>query len=610
VFSVLVIAVGLGAVAVRRSSIFDIDFLGGTSVTMLLDKTAGEKYDDSVEVRKIVKGLLDKVTVDGANVTHSLSKVEIEGATDNVAWKLDTSIPSEALKKTAEDGTELKRFAEADRPATKGDVIAGVEFLKQQLQQAAEFGGGENAQSAFVHYEVTVDENTFQEVEPATSAVVPQAPAAGAATAEPATAEPATAEPATAEPATPDDQTPANPAPAEPAAAGETDKQTPASGDGARREKPQQRIASLRRQGFVVAPAVAQDETPAADESAPPADTSATDTPTETPPAGATDAAQPVAGQVSPAAGVVPAASVDTTVGILEFQEKYPINGITLKQELSSAAALVDIPLAVFDGELLDEGNIHVAKAADDGSRGVDPEWRTNDSGPQTRWQITLVGLPREQALTVVRQLKKSFSEEPIWLSSSTIGGRVAGDMQATAVAALIASLMGIIGYLWIRFQRVIYGLAAVVALLHDVLITLGAIALSAYVADYLGWLMIEEFKISLPMVAAFLTIVGYSLNDTIVVFDRIREVRGKSPSITDVMINKSINQTLGRTLLTSLTTLIVVVILYALGGAGIHGFAFALVVGVMVGTYSSIFVASPALLWMARRAVARGDTV
>jgi SecD/SecF fusion protein len=307
---------------------------------------------------------------------------------------------------------------------------------------------------------------------------------------------------------------------------------------------------------------------------------------------------------------VVPAGNVDT-VGVLKFHEDYPINGITLKQELSSAAAAVKIPLAVFDGELLDEGNIHVAKAVDDDeSRAVDPNWRTNDSGPQARWQITLVGLPREQALTVVRQLKKSFSEEPIWLSSSTIGGRVADDMQATAVAALIASLMGIIGYLWIRFQRVIYGLAAVVALLHDVLITLGAIALSAFVADYLGWLMIEQFKISLPMVAAFLTIVGYSLNDTIVVFDRIREVRGKSPAITDVMINTSINQTLGRTLLTSLTTLIVVVILYALGGAGIHGFAFALVVGVMVGTYSSIFVASPALLWMARRAVARGDTI
>ena len=117
--------------------------------------------------------------------------------------------------------------------------------------------------------------------------------------------------------------------------------------------------------------------------------------------------------------------------------------------------------------------------------------------------------------------------------------------------------------------------------------------------ADVFGFLMIREFKINLPIIAAFLTIIGYSLNDTIVVFDRVREVRGKSPEITKEMINKSINQTLARTVLTSLTTLLVVLILYVLGGESIHGFAYALVVGIMVGTYSSIFVASPALLWM-----------
>jgi SecD/SecF fusion protein len=164
---------------------------------------------------------------------------------------------------------------------------------------------------------------------------------------------------------------------------------------------------------------------------------------------------------------------------------------------------------------------------------------------------------------------------------------------------ALLASLMGIILYIWIRFQRVIFGLAAVVALVHDVLVTLGAIALSYWLAGIFGFLLIEEFKISLPIVAALLTIIGYSLNDTIVVFDRIREVRGKSPELTGAMINKSINQTLSRTLLTSFTTLVVVLILYCIGGDGIHGFAFALVVGVTVGTYSSIFVASPVLLWM-----------
>ena len=132
-------------------------------------------------------------------------------------------------------------------------------------------------------------------------------------------------------------------------------------------------------------------------------------------------------------------------------------------------------------------------------------------------------------------------------------------------------------------------------------LVTLGTIAVSAYIVTLIpplaAALQIDKFQISLPILAAFLTIIGYSLNDTIVVFDRIREVRGKSPNLTAGMINTSINQTLARTLLTSLTTLIVVAILYFFGGPGIHGFAFALVVGVFVGTYSSIFIASPALL-------------
>ena len=100
-------------------------------------------------------------------------------------------------------------------------------------------------------------------------------------------------------------------------------------------------------------------------------------------------------------------------------------------------------------------------------------------------------------------------------------------------------------------------------------------------------------------VVAALLTVIGYSLNDTIVVFDRIREVRGKRKDITAEIINTSISQTLSRTILTSLTTFIVVFILYCFGGDAIHGFAFALTVGVIVGTYSSIFIASPALLWL-----------
>ncbi|MCA9182693.1 MAG: protein translocase subunit SecDF, partial [Planctomycetales bacterium] len=102
--------------------------------------------------------------------------------------------------------------------------------------------------------------------------------------------------------------------------------------------------------------------------------------------------------------------------------------------------------------------------------------------------------------------------------------------------------------------------------------------------------------------VAAFLTIIGYSLNDTIVVFDRIREVRGRNPKLTSDMINASVNQTLSRTLLTSGTTLLTLVVLYIFGGEGIHAFAFALLIGIIVGTYSSIFIASPVLLWLSNR--------
>ncbi len=239
--------------------------------------------------------------------------------------------------------------------------------------------------------------------------------------------------------------------------------------------------------------------------------------------------------------------------------------------------------------------------------KGTEPELSTPGYQPGSsaqfkQWNVRL-GLDTKAAQEVFDQLAESMGSQPMFPLASKIGGKVAGDMQVLAAYAILVSLLGIIGYLWIRFQKVIFGLAAVVALVHDVLVTLGMIALSIYVVSGIPTvadaLQIDAFQISLPIVAAFLTIIGYSLNDTIVVFDRIREVRGKSSQLTADMINISINQTLSRTLLTSLTTLVVVLILYFAGGAGIHGFAFALVVGVIVGTYSSIFVASPTLLAM-----------
>jgi len=206
-----------------------------------------------------------------------------------------------------------------------------------------------------------------------------------------------------------------------------------------------------------------------------------------------------------------------------------------------------------------------------------------------------------EAALDRVQQ---RMEHDPIFEEVNTFAKTVANEMQTMAVIAMLTSLVAIVAYIWLRFQRITFGFAAVAALVHDVLVVLGLVAVASYASgtQIATILRLDDFKINLPMIAAFLTIVGYSLNDTIVVFDRIREVRGKNPALTVDMVNTSLNQTLSRTILTSLTTFIVVGILYIWGGEGIHGFAFCLVLGVIVGTYSSIYVASPVLLWLMNR--------
>ncbi len=179
---------------------------------------------------------------------------------------------------------------------------------------------------------------------------------------------------------------------------------------------------------------------------------------------------------------------------------------------------------------------------------------------------------------------------------------QVANEAKLQATLAIVISWAAIIAYLWLRFRNITFGLAAVLALIHDVLVTLGFVALAGYLAHVPlleRLLLLDPFKIDLAMIAAFLTIVGYSVNDTIVIFDRVRELRGRSPYITEDMVNKAINQTLGRTILTSFTTLLVAIILYVVGGPGIHGFAYAMVVGTITGTYSTVFVASPALFYL-----------
>lgn len=210
-------------------------------------------------------------------------------------------------------------------------------------------------------------------------------------------------------------------------------------------------------------------------------------------------------------------------------------------------------------------------------------------------WSVTFRA-SSENLEKVLAAWKADVDGTPNFPTSTTVGGSVARNTRIQGAAAIIASLISMIIYITVRFNRFIYGLIAVIGLLHDVLIVLGLLALSRWCV--FPALQIVEFKIGLPVVAAFLTIIGYSINDTIILFDRIRENLGKSTVLTGSMINKAINQTLSRTVLTSLTTFFVSVILYFFGGSGIHTFAFAITMGVIFGTYSTIAVCSSLLFW------------
>ena len=167
-----------------------------------------------------------------------------------------------------------------------------------------------------------------------------------------------------------------------------------------------------------------------------------------------------------------------------------------------------------------------------------------------------------------------------------TLSPKIGSELSGKAIMAILYALTLILIYISFRFEF-IFAIGAIAAIAHDVIITLGIFSILGY-------------EISLPIVAAFLTIVGYSLNDTIVIFDRIREnmkTRRKDPVAATV--NKSINESLSRTIVTSLTTLMVVITLYIFGGEVIHYFSFALIIGVLVGTYSSIFVASLIVVYL-----------
>jgi preprotein translocase SecF subunit len=195
-----------------------------------------------------------------------------------------------------------------------------------------------------------------------------------------------------------------------------------------------------------------------------------------------------------------------------------------------------------------------------------------------------------DAAQILLSDLRKSLPGTEIELRrEESVGPKIGGELRTAAVNSVVAALALIVLYITVRFVFR-YGIAAIFALIHDVTLTLGVFSLL-------------NLEVSLQIIAAFLTIIGYSLNDTIVVFDRIREnMKLRRRESYREVINRSINECLSRTILTSLTTFFVSATLYFLGGPVIHDFAFALCFGVIVGTYSSIFIASPILVWWSER--------
>ena len=188
--------------------------------------------------------------------------------------------------------------------------------------------------------------------------------------------------------------------------------------------------------------------------------------------------------------------------------------------------------------------------------------------------------------------LANTYSAESFEIvRTELVGPKIGVELQRNAALAILFSFVLTLIYIAIRFEFR-FGVAAVIATFHDILVTL-------------GFLAVFRLEIALPTVAAILTIIGYSLNDTIVVFDRVRENMGKKGGRKEdqmVLVNRSINETLPRTIMTSGTTLVVLLSLLVLGGAVIRDFTIVLILGVVVGTYSSIFVASPALLEIQKR--------
>ncbi|NCV49815.1 MAG: protein translocase subunit SecF [Rhodobacterales bacterium] len=250
--------------------------------------------------------------------------------------------------------------------------------------------------------------------------------------------------------------------------------------------------------------------------------------------------------------------------------------GTSIRTESSEPVDVADYRSALSS---LDLGDITISEVFD-----------PNFADDQNVAMIRIQAQPGQEAATstlVENSLQKlrEVSEDIRFVSVESVGPKVSGELIKTAIIAVILAISAVLFYIWIRFEWQ-FAIGAISALIHDVILTIGIFSAL-------------QIKFDLAIIAAILTIVGYSLNDTVVVFDRVRENlrKFKKRSLVEVM-NLSINETMSRTVMTSVTTLLALISLFILGGDVIRGFVFAMIWGVVVGTYSSIFIASAILLW------------
>jgi len=541
-FSVVVVAAGTVAAALRGQEILDIDFTGGTSVQLSL---AEDQPHDIAQVREAVSGLPDvAVSAVGEN---------------DLEFKIDTSERDiKSVQKYLQD-----KFGAALRTYKMG-------FGEVETIQPAETPASGDAKSA------------------GTPAAEGDKPAD----------KPTKEKPAEEKPAdkpveeTPAGDTPSTEKPAESEGKSSAIEQGSRSIEVAAADSSVALSALVAAQDEPAAPVAEKpaedakpvEETKPAEESKPAADPASTEEKSAETPAAETPAAKPidpVTGKPSDDA-LLPAGSVFVGGSRAKLTFPQAIGYAPLRELIDKQLVAMQVKESLFELS--------------------NPDFQVGSDARFHEWLLETT-LNAETTKELLGNIKTQLAQTPVFPSSNQIGGKVAGNTQLSALEALLASMLIIVVYIWIRFQNVIYGLAAVVALVHDVLVTLAALALSYYLSPYLGFLQVDPFKINLAVIAALLTIIGFSINDTIVIFDRIREVKGKSTTLTPDLVNLSINQTLSRTILTSGTVFIVCVILYFVGGPGIHGFSFCMLVGVIAGTYSTVYIAAPILLWLQKSA-------